>query len=258
MDLHYKNLSLDDIVYIDYDGFKKTEEWRSVVGWEESNQVSDLGRIKSISRLRGSGKGFFVTKPAILTPKIYKNDYIKVSLNRNGLSKTISVHKLVAIAFLNHTPCGHKLVVDHIDNDKLNNKLSNLQLISSRENCSKDKKNNTSNYTGVLFRNGIYTSSINVGKKTINLGAFKSEMEASEYYQNAIKAIENGEEIKHKRKEKTSKFKGISYCKRDEKWVSEYYNSITRKSKRIGEFNTEKEAFEAREKYIYKNKINKL
>ena len=45
----------------------------------------------------------------------------------------------------------HKLVVDHINNDPLDNRLENLQLISHRYNLSKDKKGGSSKFTGVSW-----------------------------------------------------------------------------------------------------------
>jgi len=65
--------------------------------------------------------------------------------------KSFKVHKLVAIHFLNHNPCGYKVVVDHIDGNPLNNHVNNLRLVSSRENINLgyDKKNTTSKYRGV-------------------------------------------------------------------------------------------------------------
>ena len=56
------------------------------------------------------------------------------------------------MAFFGHVPGGYKIVVDHIDNNRLNNHVSNLQLITQRENSSKDRKNGTSQYTGVVFK----------------------------------------------------------------------------------------------------------
>ena len=43
------------------------------------------------------------------------------------------------MAFLNHKPNGNKLVVDHINNVKTDNRLSNLQIITQRKNTSKDR-----------------------------------------------------------------------------------------------------------------------
>ena len=229
---------------------KENEIWKDVPNYEGYYQVSDLGRVKSLSRQIWNGRIFYTSKEKILKKISDSTNYFIVGLSINGKYKSIKVHQLIAIAFLNHIPCGHKLVVDHIDNDKSNNRLSNLQLISSRENCSKDRKNGTSNYIGVNWskQSKKWRSGIVVNKKSIRLGTFETEQEASEYYQNALKAIENGEEIKHKKKEKYSKFKCVSYCKRDKKWIAFFV--LNGKTNRLGTFKTEQEAFEARCKYL--------
>ena len=100
--------------------------------------------------------------------------------------KKISVHQLVAIVFLNHIPDKHKIIVDHKNTVKHDNKLSNLQLITARENLSKDKKG-VSQYTGVSFKCNNWYSQININKKVIYLGYFNTEIEASNAYQNKLK-----------------------------------------------------------------------
>ena len=72
-----------------------------------------------------------------------KNGYLQISLvNDEGNRTATTIHQLLAMAFLNHKPDGHKIVVDHIDRNPLNNRIENLQLVSNRENCSKDKHYN--------------------------------------------------------------------------------------------------------------------
>jgi hypothetical protein len=165
--------------------------------------------------------------------------------------KSLKVHQLVTMSFLNHRPGGtQKIVVDHIDSDKKNNRIINLQLLSSRENTHKSIRcNNKSNNIGVnLLKNGNYESSISIKNKRIHLGTFKTKEEAIEYYKNALKAIENGEEIKHNRKIKSSKYKGVYFVKKETKWTA--YMILNKKKKNIGHFKTEQEAYEAREEYI--------
>ena len=66
---------------------------------------------------------------------VTKNHYGYLKFNMN--SKPFRVHQVVAQEFLGHTPCGHKLVVDHIDSNILNNHYSNLQIVSNYENLAK-------------------------------------------------------------------------------------------------------------------------
>ena len=164
------------------------EEWRSIKGYK-NYEASNLGRIKSLDRLvnsRGSGKR--IVKGKILKPFFDNNGYLMVKPN----GKPKRIHQLVAIAFLNHTPDGtHKIVVDHIDNDRLNNRVDNLQLISNRENSSKDRKGYFSKYVGVSWykRDRKWVARIRVNGENKNLGHFTNEIEAAESYQTALKTL---------------------------------------------------------------------
>lgn len=171
------------------------EIWKDIKGYEDY-EVSNLGRVKSLARIITTVKGSRTHKEKILKPastgnKNLNNKHLAVCLTKNGKAKTKKVHQLVAIAFLNHKPNGHKLVVDHIDNNPLNNKLGNLQIITNRENTSKDKKNGTSEYIGVSWNKSSnkWQSSISINSKPKHLGYFKDETKAAESYQNALKKL---------------------------------------------------------------------
>jgi hypothetical protein len=155
------------------------EIWKDIPGYEGIYQVSDLGNVKSLR----------FNKEKILKPGVNGSGYYTVVLCK-GKRKTKKVHKLVAMAFLNHNPDGYKLVVDHKDNDKLNNILSNLQLISQRENSSKDKKG-TSKHTGVSWdkERNKWKSSISINGKLKNLGRFNCELAAHHAYEKKLDEI---------------------------------------------------------------------
>ena len=107
------------------------------------------------------------------------------------MQKTKRVHKLVAIAFLSHKPSGRTMVVDHKNNDKTNNNVSNLQIITQRENLSKDKKGGSSQYTGVSWSKPAekWVAHININYKLKYLGVFESELDASTAYQTELKLL---------------------------------------------------------------------
>ena len=159
------------------------EEYRDIKGYEGHYQISDLGRVKSVK----------FGKNKILKQFNTGRGYCSVTLVKDRNKKNCCVHQLVAIAFLRHKPNGHKIVVDHIDNDKLNNNLYNLQLISHRENSSKDKKGGSSDYIGVVWNklSKKWRARIHINGRTRHLGLFADELEASESYQNELKEINN-------------------------------------------------------------------
>ena len=124
--------------------------------------------------------------------KYHINILKTLNLYKNGVrysNRNISV--LMAKAFLNHKPCGHKLVVDHINNNRLNDRLYNLQVITQRLNLTKDKKG-TSKYAGVCWDKSCnkWISYININGKSIFLGRFTDEQEAAQAYQTELNKIQ--------------------------------------------------------------------
>lgn len=168
------------------------EEWRPVVGYEGLYEVSNLGRVKSLPRKWITGKNIVMSHNGkILNQRIDAYGYLIVNFCCNGIEKRKKVHQLVAQSFLNHIPNGMNIIIDHIDNNKLNNNLINLQLVSNRYNVSKGKKSSVG-YTGVRKNRNKFRSSIQINGIRINLGTFNTAIEAHLAYQNKLKEIENG------------------------------------------------------------------
>jgi hypothetical protein len=168
------------------------EIFKDIPEYEGFYQVSNLGNVKSLERIAiRLKKGNYIVKEKILKHIKCANGYYDVVLCKNKQRKMIKVHQLVAMAFLNHKPNRHKIVVDHIDNNPLNNRLENLQLISARENTSKDRKNGSSQYIGVSWikRYNKWKAEIRINGKQKYLGRFANELKASEAYQNALKNL---------------------------------------------------------------------
>ena len=157
------------------------EVWKDIPEYEGLYQVSNLGNVKSLK----------YNKVRLMKMPLDSYGRAGITLRLNNKQKWSRIHILVAKAFLKHKPCGHKIVVDHIDNNPLNNKLYNLQLITQRENTSKDKKGFTSKYTGVSFykKTGKWICHIKIDGKVKHLGYFTDEKEAAQVYQNELNKI---------------------------------------------------------------------
>ena len=156
------------------------EEFRNIQNFEDY-KVSNLGNVKSLKN----------NKEKLLSPSKNTNGYLSIVLSKNGKLKTFKVHQLVAMCFLNHNPCGAKIVVNHKDFNKINNKVDNLELVTTRENSNKKHLNSTSRYTGVYWhkRDNAWRACIVINKKNVFLGNFKVEIEASNAYQKAFNNI---------------------------------------------------------------------
>lgn len=226
----------------------ETEIWKDIPGYERYYQVSSNGQVKSLERTVIHKNGFKQKMPSIIRkPKMSRNGYLRIELQKNNIGKGFGVHQLVAMAFLNHKLDRHIIVVDHIDNNRLNNKLSNLQLISHRKNSTKNIKTGSSIYTGVCWHKvkKQWISQIRINGRIKNLGYFDNEEDASKYYQKALDAILNGKEVEVKNVVFSSKLKGVHWNRSAKKWSA----TITRKGiiKKLGNFTHEYEAGEAYE-----------
>tara|TARA_R110000822_G_C15059461_1_gene467292 strand:- start:42 stop:548 length:507 start_codon:yes stop_codon:yes gene_type:complete len=165
------------------------EEFRAIEDYEGLYEVSNYGNVKSLAREDALGRKL---KEIILKPSANNRGYLFVGLHKGGVRKSKDLHILVAIAFLRHKPNGYEIVVDHIDNEKQNNKLENLQIISHRENCSKDKKGGSSKYVGVNIHKSKnkWMARISINGKRKYLGSFVNEIEASKAYQSQLKQMQ--------------------------------------------------------------------
>lgn len=166
--------------------------WKDVKGYEGYYKVSNLGNVKAIDRYVTNGNCKNFRKGRACTEYDNGKGYKTVCLSKNGKTKTITIHKLVAIAFLGHKPDGTtKICVDHINNIKTDNRLKNLQLISNRENASKDKKGYSSKYVGVNYHkeSNKWRSCITINSRAKYLGIFKNEIDAHNAYQDALSVV---------------------------------------------------------------------
>lgn len=120
--------------------------WKPVIGYEQHYVVSNTGLVKSIERkVRNSTISFRVVKEKMKTSNTSTtSDYLYVLLYKNDCMKNKSIHRLVAEAFI--TNPGNKPMVNHIDGNKLNNNVCNLEWVSSRENKAHAKELGLMNY----------------------------------------------------------------------------------------------------------------
>ena len=114
------------------------EEWRDVVGYEGYYMVSSFGRVVSLSKSLPNRYSIRRTRPMILKPtkKQVNDNYCNyyVSLRKNNLHKKISIHRIVAIAFI---PNPYNFPeIDHIDTDTSNNYITNLRWCTKKQNMN--------------------------------------------------------------------------------------------------------------------------
>lgn len=102
------------------------EIWKPVVGYEGLYEVSNTGQVRSLDRyIKYSNGQIHLHKGKVLSPVIKDNGYLQVGLYYNGKYKMFLVHRVVAQAFI---PNPDNLPeVNHLDEDKTNNNVTNLE-----------------------------------------------------------------------------------------------------------------------------------
>jgi hypothetical protein len=109
------------------------EFWLPVRGYENLYEVSNYGNVRSLDRNVGAKcNGSRFQKGVLLKPGKDSRGYMQVGLNRNGISKMHLVHRLVVKAFI--AKDGIRNDVNHIDSNRTNNNLENLEWVTKSEN----------------------------------------------------------------------------------------------------------------------------
>jgi len=205
---------------------KEKEQWKEIPGYEGFYKISTFGRIISLNREYWNGMMMVQLKGQLRKTKLSSGTrkYNQINLNKNGIKTTYRVSILMGKTFFpDYNFKENKMVIDHINNDSLNDRLDNLQLITIRLNVSKDRINRSSEHTGVFWHKITerWRAVISIRNKTIHLGTFVSESEAAESYQTALAALEAGEGVvRVKSSRYSSKHKGVSWDRFKNKWIA--------------------------------------
>lgn len=116
------------------------ECWRWIPGYEGIYQVSTRGRVRSVDRwVTYSDGSKHLHEGRILKPARNKNGYFRVDLCRNDKHRNFSIHRLVAMAWIDNSE--EKPEINHIDEDKSNNDVYNLEWSTAKENSNFGTRN---------------------------------------------------------------------------------------------------------------------
>lgn len=145
------------------------EEWKDIEGYEGLYQVSNLGRVKR-------SKGKYMKSERILMLFINTPGYLQVMLCKNNKCKKFTVHRLVANAFIPNPE--NKPQVNHIDEDKTNNKVSNLEWVTAKENVNHGTRNERSSkkIKAIDIANGEWNDYKSISECARELGLHQSSI----------------------------------------------------------------------------------
>lgn len=110
------------------------EEWRAVFGYEGIYEVSNMGKVRSLDRIDISGRKRNGTILQAVKVGHASRKYLAVSLSKDGVAKKTKIHRLVAEAFIPNPE--NKPEVNHLSEDKTDNRVENLCWATSKENMN--------------------------------------------------------------------------------------------------------------------------
>lgn len=173
------------------------ELWKDIKGYEGLYEISNLGQVRSIPR-----KGTFKYKHILKTKK-NKSGYLMVHLFKNGKGKAFTVHRLVAKTFLEKSL--NKQDVNHIDGNKENNYVSNLEWMTHKENMKHARKNNL-----IEISDNVINQGRKIGRKYGKLNGKKRAKKVIQYKENNILKVWNS--LTEANKHTNVAVSGISKC----------------------------------------------
>ena len=200
------------------------EIWKDIKDYEGLYQISNYGNVKSLPKERRNRRGVYIQKEKLLSLTNTSTGYKKVELVKDGKRKGFKVHRLVAQAFIPNPD--EKPQVNHIDGDKTNNYVDNLEWVTASENSihayntglNSNKKELNENEIVSMYMNGTtkediakqYGVSNAVIKRILkeNAVTLRTQSEAKNQYH--LENIDLEEELKTKTQTQLAKELGCS------------------------------------------------
>lgn len=115
------------------------EVWKDVKNYEGLYQVSNFGNVKRISSFRGVNKQYL--NDYYLKPLDNGKGYYRIKLSKNSFSKRVMLHRIIAEAFIYNT--NNNKVINHINGNKKDNSIENLEWCTQSYNCLQSVKMGT-------------------------------------------------------------------------------------------------------------------
>jgi len=168
------------------------ETWEFIRGYEGYYQISNLGNVRSVDRVVIGKDGSLNKKIGVIkTKRLGNSGYLYVSLYKNNEVKNRDVHRLVAETFLDIVDGKH--YVNHINGNKKDNSINNLEYVTQTENIHHYWNKTYNKKRGAYFdkRSSKWYSTIRANGKYKRLGTFSTKEEAYGAFYTAYKNLYN-------------------------------------------------------------------
>lgn len=130
----------------------KEEIWKPIEGYEGLYEISTWGRVKSLARDTITATGTPYKRPERIMKPSCSRGYYVVTLTHDMVQRTVTVHRLVALAFIPN-PKGYPMI-NHKDENKKNNYVENLEWCDARYNVNYGTANARRSYTSTIHLKG--------------------------------------------------------------------------------------------------------
>lgn len=167
-------------------------EFRDIPNFEGLYQINCLGVVKSLERYDEAGR---LLKEKILKNQLDVGGYYCIKLLKDNTRKHSKIHKLLYIVFVGNYDKRY-FEIDHIDRNRLNNKLENLRLVSCRNNHN-NRTNQSLHGCCVCKFGNKYRTNICINNKLLHFGMFESQEDAHKKYLEIKSQIEEIEKVTH-------------------------------------------------------------
>lgn len=181
-------------------------EWIPIRDTDNKYFVNKQGQILSAN----PNKGFLKKQPLILNGSKDKDGYLRVDIRQDGVIKTVKVHRIVAETFIPNPQ--NKPTVNHIDGNKLNNSVENLEWCTNKENI-------LHSYNSGLRPNSHLGFDVTIYCENGEIKTFKSMKECSTYLNHSKAYLV----------EKKKKYGNEFYIGKDLVKIGEQNNKLCRK-----------------------------
>jgi len=187
------------------------EIWKGVPSLDGVCLCSNFGRIKKRADTTVKANGGVRRNPSKIVKQVINPwGYMYINISVGGIPYKLFSHRVIAEAFIPNPE--NKPFINHIDRNRSNNNIENLEWCTSRENQHHRTlgENNSSKYVGVKKHKNRWLSRIWIEGKSRALGTYKTEVEAHNAFQVALKNWQElGQMPEHKRPNKHTKYTGL-------------------------------------------------